>query len=379
VQGKVHSSEQQVALRMWMLAMISNLVSQSSRFIVTRLNETGTTDVSPYSINHGTYEIVLIDTPGFNDTLRGETEVLKDLADWLDITYRTSPKIKLSGIIYMQALTDRRIYGSTLRNLKMFRQLCGDQPLKNVIFTTTGWGEAEKTGNLEKAVANEDQLRTDPDFWQPMINRGSRTARFEDTKDSALEIILSLVDKETVVLQIQHELADEDKNLVDTAAGAIVNEEIKKLEENYKKQLTELQEEINEALESRDQELQEALTEAKTSFELLRENNRMAYDLLNYQERNAQRKYENEMQALKNELENQNSTFKHDKQAMKAIQMQAKMRRNMDQVKFEQMVAEMRANAKVRKRFRHLRELECEMLGNTKGETLLMRLPPTID
>jgi len=311
---------------MWMLAMISTLVSWSSRFIITRLNETGTTDVSPYSFNHGAYEIVLIDTPGFNNTTRAETEVLKDIADWLDITYRTSPKIRLSGIIYMQALTDRWIYGSTLRNLEMFRQLCGDQPLKNVIFTTTGWGEAEKMGNLEMAVANEDQLRTDPDFWQPMIKRGSRTARFENTKDSALEIILSLVDKESVVLRIQHELVDEDKNLVDTAA--------------------ELQEEIKEALESRDQELQEALTEAKTSFELLRENNRRAYDLLSYQERNAQRKYENEMQALKNELENQKSTFKHDKQAMRAIQMQAKMRQNMDKVKFEQMVAEMRANAR---------------------------------
>src|SRR5271154_954652 len=188
-----------------MLATISSLVRRSSRLIVIRLDETGTTDVSPYSFNHGTYEIVLIDTPGFNNTLRGETEVLKDIADWLDITYRTS-KIRLSGIIYIQALTDRRMYGSTLRYLKMFRQLCGDEPLKNVVFTTTGWGEAKKTGNLEKAVANEDQLRTDPDFWQPMIKCGSRMARFEDNKNSALEIILSLVDKETVALRIQHEL-----------------------------------------------------------------------------------------------------------------------------------------------------------------------------
>jgi len=56
------------------------------------------------------------------------------------------------------------------------------------------------------------------------------------------------------------------------------------------------------------------------------------------------------MQALKNELENQKSAFKRDKQTMRAIQMQVKMQRNTDRVKSEQMVAEMRGNArKVRK------------------------------
>lgn len=64
----------------------------------------------------------------------------------------------------MQALTDRRIYGSILRNLKMLRQLCGDEPLKNVVFTATGWGMFEKAGELDKASANENQLRTDGDF-----------------------------------------------------------------------------------------------------------------------------------------------------------------------------------------------------------------------
>lgn len=352
-------------------------------------------DVYPYKFDYEDYEITLIDTPGFNDTVRGETEVLRDIADWLDITYRNPPRIKLSGIIYMQALTDRRMYGSTLRNLKMFRQLCGDEPLQNVILTTTGWGVSEKAGEMDKAIANEDQLRTDRDFWQPMIKHGSRMARFEDTRESALEIIMSLVDKEPVVLQIQHELVDEDKHLIDTAAGATVNEEIKKLEEKYKKQLAEMQDDMKEALATKDQKWQEILTDAKSSIERLRDENRRAQDILQYERRNTTRKQENEMENLRHELENQKlaverekEASERDKQAMRLeMQMQAQAQRFEDKVQFDEMVAQMRENAdKVRQEDRvaleaRIREIQEEQRGANKkgrGKRLLMSLVPSI-
>lgn len=46
----------------------------------------------PLQFEHDNLRITLIDTPGFNDTLRSETEILRDVADWLDITYRNPPK-----------------------------------------------------------------------------------------------------------------------------------------------------------------------------------------------------------------------------------------------------------------------------------------------
>jgi hypothetical protein len=199
--------------------------------------------VASYTLLLDGYEVVLIDTPGFNDTFRSESAVLQDIASWLDYTYRNL-NIKLTGIIYMQALTDRKMTGSSLRNLKMFKDLCGDEPMKNVALVTTGWGTAEKAGELAKAISNESQLCTDRDFWLPLIKKGSCPVRFEDTKESALSIIRSLADHNPELLKIQRELVDEDKNLIDTSAGHTVNEEMKKLEEKYQAELTKVKKEM---------------------------------------------------------------------------------------------------------------------------------------
>lgn len=310
-------------------------------------NKAGTTNVSSYTFSHEEYDITLIDTPGFNDTIRSETEVLREIADWLDTTYRNPPSIKLTGIIYMQAATEKRMFGSTLRNLKMFRQLCGDEPLKNVVLATTCWGTAERSGDMEKAVANEEQLRTDSLFWQPMLKRGSEMLRFEDTRDSAIEIITKLVNKQPIVLQIQSELVDEDKDLIDTTAGAAVNEEIKKLEEKYKKDIADVQAELREALESRDHELEVILEESKADLERLRDENRRAQDTLQYDRRNKERKRDNEIQSLKMELEITKTKSGGGDHAVlrREMQRRAEVQRLEDRARFEEMVAQIRADA----------------------------------
>jgi hypothetical protein len=149
--------------------------------------------------------------------LRSETQVLKDIADFLEQAYKSN--IRLNGIIYLQALTDRKMYGSSLRNLKMFRELCREDPLRSIILATTGWGEAKKADKLDKAMMNEKQLQTDPDFWQLLIKRGAAVERFMDTEESALEIILKLGNRTPVIIKIQRELVDDSKDLIDTSAG----------------------------------------------------------------------------------------------------------------------------------------------------------------
>ncbi|PMD19902.1 hypothetical protein NA56DRAFT_602339 [Hyaloscypha hepaticicola] len=303
-----------------------------------------TAEVIPYTFVHGDYEITLIDTPGFNDTYRNESEVLMEIASWLEKTYRNPPHQKLTGIIYLQALTDRRIYGSTLRNLKMFRELCGDDPLRNVVFATTGWGTAARSGELEKAKVNEEQLRTDPDFWEPFVRRGSTVARFEDTVDSALAIVLSLADRAPTVLQIQQEMVDQDKDLVDTAAGHAVNEELRKLEEKYQSDLNALQEDMEHALAEKDLHLQSALAESKASIEKLRDEARHAQDMLQYERRNERRKYENDMQALQQRMARD---LKKEKQEQELRHKAEMLQQNM---KFDEIVKQLRENEHVLRR-----------------------------
>ncbi|KJX95148.1 hypothetical protein TI39_contig4131g00001 [Zymoseptoria brevis] len=129
-------------------------------------------------LNNGT-SITLVDTPGFNDTDLNESDVLKAIADWLDWDYRNRPQMRLNGIIYLHNVMDPRMLGSSLRNLKMFRDLCGQDPLRNVLLVTTRWGMARRV-DMEQAERREEQLRTDRKFWAGMLAGGARKVFWSD-------------------------------------------------------------------------------------------------------------------------------------------------------------------------------------------------------
>ncbi|KAK5110335.1 hypothetical protein LTR62_006043 [Meristemomyces frigidus] len=224
-----------------------------------------TIDVEAFEFEHAGYRVTLLDTPGFNDTHRGETEVLQSIAEYLELAYRKSVHGGLAGIIYLHSILDVPMSGSGLRNIRMFKKLIGQDALRKVVLVTARWGQVAKLGDLKRAESRELELREN--FWAPMIQRGSRVARFDDTKGSALAIIMSLigqqtVSQESVVLQIQSELADRKLPLAATAAGMIINDETNRLEKKYREELSNMQREMEEALAQRDVEVQEALQEA---------------------------------------------------------------------------------------------------------------------
>jgi flagellar biosynthesis GTPase FlhF len=293
-----------------------------------------TSEVNSYSFQYKGRDIVLIDTPGFNDTTKSETEVLKSIADYLDFTYRNPPYLKLTGIIYLQSIMDPRMYGSSLRNLRMFRDLVGPNPLKNVVLATTRWGQARNSGELGLAVSREEQLQTHEEFWAQMIQHGSHMARFEDSKQSALDLILSLEGHQPAVLQIQSELVDQQKKLVETTAGNTVNEETKRLEKQYKEEIAQIQKEMDYALATRDHELQEALKKADEGFQRKLDKVHAAQDMLRYERRNETRRMQDDIEAIR--AAHQQDMEKHSQEIEKLI--------STHQLTFDETVAMFKAN-----------------------------------
>jgi hypothetical protein len=214
----------------------------------------GTSEIMAYKMTHDDMTVHLIDTPGFNDTYKTEMEVLQEIAHWLADTYEQSTK--LNGIIYLHSINNVKMEGSALRNLKMFRNLCGDDPLGNVILTTTFWTKVDD----DTARRREKELQMTPDFWGRMLDKGSRMERFVD-RESALRIISSLLRKEPVPLQIQKEMVEQEKTLINTAAGQIVNEELARLEEKHCQEKARLETEMKAALEQQDHQWQDILVE----------------------------------------------------------------------------------------------------------------------
>ena len=139
----------------------------------------------------------------------------------------------LGGVIYLHDITEKRIRGTTNRNLDMFHQLCGDKALTRVILGTTNWGGVDKITGEDR----EKELATN--FWKTMIDSGSEILPFNRTKESARFILNTILDqfrfdengeiKNKIALRIQTELVEKGRNISETAAGQELKRQFEKM------------------------------------------------------------------------------------------------------------------------------------------------------
>lgn len=201
----------------------------------------------------GDQRCFLIDTPGFDDTHRSDTDVLREVADWLNRSYQAS--IQLTGIVYLHRIIDPRVGGSSLKNLRMFKKLCGAQGLSCVVLATTMWSQV----TLEDGERREQELVSRQDFWGEMIKQGSTVMRQDQSEASAIKIILYILAKRRrVVLSIQEEMAN-GKTLDDTSAGRELEAELERMRKQHEAEMKELREEMVEAQRQNDKRSQEEI------------------------------------------------------------------------------------------------------------------------
>ncbi|EDR03041.1 uncharacterized protein LACBIDRAFT_307593 [Laccaria bicolor S238N-H82] len=221
-----------------------NLISGSSLRVGTGLHSC-TADIQvSQTFELERRSVMLIDTPGFDDTSKSDTDILGTIASFLGTAYEKNTK--LAGVIYIQRISDNRMGGISTRNFRMFRKLCGDDTLKNVILMTNMWGE----------VSEEVALRN-----------GARLLRHYNTLESAENILKCVISNHPEALQIQRELVEEKKAMSETAAGGILNEEFRQLARKHEEDMKKLEEEMKEVIEERDLKAEEELTEARKKLQ----------------------------------------------------------------------------------------------------------------
>ncbi|EIW84007.1 hypothetical protein CONPUDRAFT_119547 [Coniophora puteana RWD-64-598 SS2] len=197
--------------------------------------------------------VVLIDTPGFDDTTKSDTDVLRLIATSLVKRYEHGTK--LAGIIYLHRISDIRMGGTSSRNFRMFRELCGEKTLKNVVVLTNMWNEVSP----EVGAAREHELADKDKFFKPVIDKGARMLRHTDTKESAHAVLRYLVNMQPATLQIQDELVNQHKEIGQTAAGSELSHELKEQADKHERELQALREEMLAALRAKDDEAKEEL------------------------------------------------------------------------------------------------------------------------
>ncbi|MCJ1390893.1 hypothetical protein MMC18_003754 [Xylographa bjoerkii] len=202
-----------------------------------------TSEIEEVQCKIGLCNVTLVDTPGFDDTNRSDTEILTLIASWMKDAY--DDRTRLTGIIYLQRISDNRMAGSSIKNLSMLRSLCGTKNLSHVIMATTMWDQV----TLEQGNNREAELLSTGAFWGTMKRAGSMVRRYDNTKGGAMDMVNELLQMDRIVLQIQEEIAVQKKALGDTKAGQTVNSDLKKLEEKHKEDVEAVRKELAQAVE----------------------------------------------------------------------------------------------------------------------------------
>ena len=199
---------------------------------------------------------------------------------------------KLAGVIYIHRISDRRFTGISGRNFKMFRELCGDSTLKNVILVSNMWGEVTQ----DVGEAREQELITD--FFKPALDKEAQLARHYNTAKSAHDIIRRIMKNQPIALQIQRELVDEHKDIIDTAAGEVVNKELNEQIRRHQAELKAVQEEMKQALKDKDEETREELEKETRKLQEQIDNVRKASEGMELKYQEEKRRMEEAMKQM---------------------------------------------------------------------------------
>lgn len=197
-------------------------------------------------VNIGRSKVLLIDTPGFDDSMKTDSEILTEISRLLAAQYEAG--VSLKGVIYLHRIIDVRYSGASVKTLEIFKKICGNLALKNVVLVSTRWNEVGETVGARR----EQQLRDD--FWAYMLGQGSTMARFYGNRDSAIGIASQLVSRQGIVLELQRELVEQGKPLKETVAGAFVNDDLSEMKAQWEKELKDL-ENFRQTLQENDRAL----------------------------------------------------------------------------------------------------------------------------
>ncbi|SRR5258708_15517269 len=155
--------------------------------------------------------------------------------------YSYKEKVTLAGMIYMHRISDIRMSGISRRNFRIFRKICGENALTNVVFVTTMW---DNLVDMEEGEARERNLQNMDGFFKDALEKGAKMVRHElqqDATKSAHEILRLIIANRPLPLQIQQELVDQKKPLAKTSAGEEVNRELVTKLEKYEDKVRKIQ------------------------------------------------------------------------------------------------------------------------------------------
>ena len=136
--------------------------------------------------------------------------------------------------------------GTPLKNLRIFRKLCGKDALEKVYLTTTMWDEVEPNDGASRL----NELHTV--YWKTMVAQGAHIACCRKDDNSVKELIRRILAQEgRRKVLLQEEMVERGKVLRETAAGQELYSQLEELAERQMELLRRIDKERKAAAEPR--------------------------------------------------------------------------------------------------------------------------------
>jgi hypothetical protein len=201
---------------------------------------------------------------------------------------------KLSGLVFVQRISDPKFVGQSKRNLRMLRNLCGTETYKNVVVLTTFWDNA---GPKERAVEREKELKSTA--FKDLVDGGACFMHHDRTIESAQKVLKHTLTLMPANVQIQKEIRLDGKDLVNTSAGSAYREEMEAILAKHGEEVNKLRLQLRTVANS-NEELRRELEEERAESQRERA------------------RWEEEMSRLKNGLDEMKKA--QERQAARAAQ-----------------------------------------------------------
>jgi hypothetical protein len=148
--------------------------------------------------------LLLVDTPGFDDAHKEAHEILAEIAEDLAGIYRSG--IPIGAVIYLHRISDNRLQRGALRSISILREIVGRQKLPSVVFATTWWDSVNEATGAKR----EAELSKQGNYWGSFIKGGAKVMRHNQGETSARDIMEEAIRRATwEPLQIQNEMVTE--------------------------------------------------------------------------------------------------------------------------------------------------------------------------
>lgn len=170
-----------------------------------------TREVGVYKTTLDGQEMLLVDTPGFEDNKTSNLEILQKICEYI-LQVANNPACVIHGAVYVHNVATSRWLAGDERTWAILKALCGEAAMGNVVVATTRWPADHEEEDYEKL-----EKRNLENYWEGILGTVRLSKNDVQNSKSVIQMLLGVRPR---IFQAQWELSN-GNTPSDTSAGRI--------------------------------------------------------------------------------------------------------------------------------------------------------------